>query len=69
MQEHEQRVIGELGQLEVKIGNLSTFIAGDFFKTLPAADRALLEAQYEQMSCYGNTLRCRIARFSKQEGK
>lgn len=60
---HEQRVLDEKIELDLKAGKLKEFIAGQVFPTLPRADRWLLVAQRYLMRGYSMVLRMRIKRF------
>jgi hypothetical protein len=61
---HQQRVVDEQTELEIKLKALRDFISGNpVFDTLPAEDRTLMKTQMDLMSAYSNVLSLRIARF------
>lgn len=63
MQPHQQRVIAEKAELDVRIEKLAAFRLTEAYKALAAADRELLKQQYRAMQRYSNVLGERIARF------
>ncbi len=68
MQPHEQRVVDEKADLDVKLTALQKFIeTSPIFQQLSALDKELLEDQAMHMFHYSNTLRLRITRFPTGE--
>lgn len=62
-QPHEQRVIAEKAELEVKIAALQAFTLSPRMKALDPVDQADLDAQLWSMREYAAILGRRIARF------
>ena len=63
---HEQRVVTEKAELDIKATALSNFIVtSPQFETLDATDQELLRAQCEVMWLYSGILGTRIGRFTK----
>jgi hypothetical protein len=60
---HQQRVIDEHAELAERLAKLGAFMLGDFFKGLPDAERARMEAQHTHMVGYRAALTGRIAAF------
>jgi hypothetical protein len=64
---HQQRVINEKADLDVKIEKLRYFIVAtnipDVFGTLSEAEQSLLRIQYSVMQSYSKILGERIAHF------
>lgn len=61
---HQQRVVDEQTELEVKLKGLREFIRlNPVFDTLPSEDKTLMKTQMDLMSAYSNILGLRIARF------
>jgi hypothetical protein len=60
---HQQRVIDEHAELAERLAKLGAFMLGDFFKGLPDAERARMEAQHTHMVGYRAALAGRIAAF------
>lgn len=60
---HQSRVLDEKADLDQKRERLATFIGGDSFKHVPAAERTRMIEQYGVMTRYSNILRERIAAF------
>lgn len=61
---HQQRVVDEQTELEIKLKALRNFISnGSLYQTLPLVERTLLKTQMDLMSAYSNTLSMRIANF------
>ena len=60
---HEQRVIGELAQLEQRISSLQQFSKDDRFLKLPYKIRELMQEQCRAMTRYAFILEERIAGF------
>lgn len=54
-----QRIIGEIAQLEEKIGKLEKFVHSDKIEMLPYTDQALLIAQLQTMHTYSTILTLR----------
>jgi len=63
MQPHEERVIQEDGELQIKAVKLIEFTSSDAFKKLPVMDQQLLEIQLGAMIAYSNVLKLRISLF------
>ena len=64
MQPHQQRVVDEKTELDVKLSALSKFISeSPIFAKLPDAERARLVCQEEVMTDYSEILGERIAAF------
>ena len=63
MQPHEKRLVDEKVDLDAKLHKLREFTGSEMFQSLDDLDRALLETQRDQMTCYSNTLGRRIKRF------
>ncbi len=64
---HQQRVVDEKRELDVKLDALRMFIFhNEVFNTLPAEDQQLLRDQRMVMSSYSHILCMRIDRFSSQ---
>lgn len=64
IQPHQQRVVDEQTELEVKLKGLREFIRNNpVFDTLPSEDKTLMKTQMDLMSAYSNILGLRIARF------
>ena len=63
MQQHEQRVIDELKELNTKLEGLVSFVGSMVFDSLEAEDKFLLCKQRDEMKAYAETLDARIARF------
>lgn len=60
---YQQRVVEELEDLKIKIGNLTVFTTTRTFAELPASERNLLSTQLSAMKTYGYVLELRIAMF------
>lgn len=60
---HQQRVIGEKVQLDDKVGKLTDFLDGEFFRSLDAAEQERLTVQLGAMREYQKILAERIAAF------
>lgn len=60
---HQQRVIDEKSELDLKINKLSTFISGKIFKTLSTDEQVMLKLQFVYMVAYSNILQDRIKFF------
>jgi len=64
MQPHQQRVVDEKSELDVKAKALSDFIGNsDIFTTLDAAEQERMKEQCEVMWQYSEILGQRIAAF------
>lgn len=64
MQAHQQRVVDEKSDLDVKIEALSKFINGStIFDGLPEDEQGRLRNQLDAMTLYSNILGKRIAAF------
>ena len=61
IQPHQQRVIDEKEDLDVKIEKLSAFTRSQAFENVPMAERHLLREQLMHMERYSATLGARIA--------
>ena len=65
MKDHEQRVVLEKTELDIKVRALASFTSGsEVFAALPAFDRVLLRDQLRFMKEYSNVLGRRIERFT-----
>ena len=60
---HQQRVVVEAYDLDVKLTALSKFTLTDFFKTVPAVEQNRLHRQLTAMKLYLDVLHERIADF------
>lgn len=60
---YQQRVVEELEDLKIKIGNLTVFTTTRTFAELSASERSLLSTQLSAMKTYGYVLELRIAKF------
>jgi hypothetical protein len=64
MEPHQQRVVDELKELEVKRSKLGKFIQENkMFKTLPAAEKERLRRQFSIIMQYEEVLTERIRAF------
>lgn len=63
MQLFQQRVVDEKTELDEKREKLGAFIKGDFYQTLPNAERNRLTQQAIAMAHYSTILGERIAAF------
>lgn len=63
MQPHQQRVVDEKTELDIKITKLSDFSNGDIFKTLPDDEQERLTRQFNIMRDYSAVLGERINAF------
>lgn len=67
LQPHEERVIAERAELEIKRQKLAAFIQGaGAFEDLDAEDQKLLRRQEAVMLEYTDVLNDRISRFTRQ---
>ena len=62
-QPHQQRVVEEKKELDIKLGKLTEFLKGDLFKTIPAPEQVRLTCQRKCMEDYSAILADRIAHF------
>lgn len=60
---HQQRVVDEQSELEVKIYKLSGFVKTKQYDLLPAREQTLLKTQLDLMNAYSNILGLRIGEF------
>lgn len=68
MRPHEQRVVDEKRELDIKITALGDFVMlSPTYKDLPEEDKLLLREQEDQMRLYSLVLQKRIERFSSHE--
>lgn len=65
MQPHEERVVAERADLELKIDRLRSFIRDSRFERVSRFNRFLLLSQLEVMSSYATILTERIRLFSQ----
>ena len=65
MQPHEQRVVDEATELNIKIDKLVGFTTTAMFRSLPSEEQKLFAAQGLAMSMYLVALERRIERFTK----
>lgn len=64
MEQHQQRVVDEQKELDIKIKGLQRFIeGGDVFDKLPKAEREDMMKQLNHMRVYTSILTRRINRF------
>ena len=63
MQPHQQRVVEEKGELDVKRAALERFINGQVFTTLESSEQSRLRLQLSVMNTYSEVLALRIAAF------
>jgi hypothetical protein len=61
---HQQRVLEEKVELDMKLQKLENFLEGEVYPTLPEAERLRLRRQFCYMRDYSNVLRERIAAFT-----
>ena len=64
MQPHQQRVVDEKTELDLKLGKLRNFLNGSIFLSLDEAERFRLTEQANLMNGYSAVLGRRIAAFS-----
>lgn len=60
---HEQQVIDERNELELKIANLAKFFETDTCKYILQRERDALRLQFSVMQTYSEILRIRIRNF------
>ena len=63
MAPHQERVVAEKADLDVKLGALYIFIAGPVFADLDPDEQTRLRAQLDAMTDYSKILGARIAAF------
>lgn len=63
LQPHQQRVVDEKAELDVKLEALRAFLRGSLFETLNVSERSRLRKQAEIMNQYSQVLAQRIAHF------
>lgn len=61
---HQQRVVAEQTELDLKRQKLTEFIGGDLYQSLNGVDQTLLSRQLEAMTVYSDILGERIALFA-----
>jgi hypothetical protein len=64
VKDFQERVVGELSDLKIKIGKLIPFLESDVYKTLPKAEQDRLVTQLIFMSGYARVLQQRIESFA-----
>ncbi len=64
MKPHQQRVVDEMKELNIKRDKLTEFIKGDLFKTLDDGEQSRLNRQLFVMGEYAGILAERIVHFS-----
>ena len=64
---HEQRVIDERNDLEIKIDALAKFFKSDTCKYILQRERDMLRLQFTAMQTYSEILRIRIRNFGLPE--
>lgn len=67
MQPHEERVVTEKVELDLKIEKLDVFIHGTVYAALAEAERLRLMRQFYHMRDYSNVLGERMAAFLNPE--
>ena len=65
MQPHQQRVVDEKKELDVKLEKLSAFIQGPIFQTLKSDEQERLTRQIKLMDQYSGVLAERIEAFDQ----
>jgi len=63
MQPHQQRVVDEKSELDVKIEKLTSFFSNSIFSGLPEDEQGRLKSQVHYMSEYSRVLGERINCF------
>jgi hypothetical protein len=63
LQPHQQRVVDERQELNLKIDKLTAFLAGPIFTSLPSDEQLRLTRQHAVMTEYSGILTERIAHF------
>jgi hypothetical protein len=64
MKPHQERVITEKAELDLKRQKLTAFIGGDTYRTLASVEQSRLNRQLEAMTLYSNILGERITAFT-----
>lgn len=64
MQPHQQRVVDEKSELDVKRAKLTVFMASETYHSLDNAEQARLSRQAAVMAQYSNILAERITAFT-----
>ena len=65
MAPHEERVVNEKKELDVKVAALRSFFTKEIYAELLEDDKTLLRSQERAMSLYSDILQMRIDRFAK----
>jgi len=65
MQPHQERVLTEVKELDLKRNKLRSFLKGEMVKSLPIDEQYRLGRQLSIMDEYAEILRDRIAHFPK----
>lgn len=65
MKPHEERVVAEKADLDVKIAALAAFVAREVYAGLPEVEQRLLALQLRYMTGYAGVLAMRIDAFQK----
>lgn len=60
---HQQRVLDEKAELDIKLSNLLAFFGSEIYKSLPGQDQHLLQQQAVSMEHYSEILGMRIEGF------
>lgn len=63
MQPHQERVVAEKSELDVRIGKLSSFLGTTLYQSLPADEQDRLSRQFSLMRGYSDVLGERIDNF------
>jgi hypothetical protein len=66
MQPHQQRVVDEKQELDIKRDKLTEFLKGDLFRSLPEDEQVRLSKQLTVMGEYSGILAERIVHFPKE---
>ena len=64
MEPHQQRVVDEKAELDMRRSKLAAFFYSDTYPQVPPDERALLEKQFRVMTQYSDILGERIAAFN-----
>ncbi len=64
MEPHQERVVAEQNELNIKIGKLRIFLDGMTFQALASAEREWLRRQLDVMTAYSSILGERIEAFT-----
>jgi hypothetical protein len=62
-QPHQQRVVDEKRELDIKIDKLQSFFSTDIFMSVDEAEQDRLHCQYQVMKAYSLILASRIKAF------